>query len=426
MSDREDLMYFRFLIISAIAIFNTANVTASSSFEYGGYLKNFSTAVKLPRYLNLDRRSEIPMLGSVRNRIRLDGRLILSPRLSIEAAYDLMGDVRDKELFYVESAISTIDPSAYRAIDTDKLIYPKDNSDVRSFAALHNIDRMVATIQTKDFDFYLGRQAIAWGSAKVLNPTDILAPYAYNELDTEDRIGVDAIRVRHPIGLLGEADIGVVFGDEFRSDQSAFFVRSRLYYKKTDLSFVLAGFRENLMLGVDASRAVGGAGTWIEAAFVFADALTDSGINSNDSYIRLTIGGDYSPTGGVYCFSEYHFNQPGKTDASKYLTVVNTTAYRDGAVYLLGQHYLAAGISYQVTPLITANLEWLTNLTDPSAIISPRFEYNVAENVYVSIGGYIGIGAGPDLDPTDSRSFRAVSEFGLYSDVYYMSTSIYF
>ena len=53
-------------------------------------------------------------------------------------------------------------------------------------------------------------QAIAWGSAFVINPTDVIAPYVYNALDQEERYGVDALRVRVPTGALSETDLGYV------------------------------------------------------------------------------------------------------------------------------------------------------------------------------------------------------------------------
>jgi len=114
----------------------------------------------------------------------------------------------------------------------------------------------------------VGRQAIAWGNARIINPTDIIAPFSFNELDTEERRGVDAVRVRIPLGMMDELDLGVVAGRDFNRDRSAFFIRGKTYLLKTDLSLLMTGFRKHLMIGFDLSRSVGGAGIWLEAAHV--------------------------------------------------------------------------------------------------------------------------------------------------------------
>ena len=92
----------------------------------------------------------------------------------------------------------------------------------------------------------------------------------------------------------------------------------------------------------------------------------------------------------------------------------------DGAVYLLGEHYLAPGISHELTPLVTATAEVLYNLSDASAYLHASIDYSLAENVYLAGGGYIGIGRGP----TAAEPFR--SEFGSYPRMVYTSFRYYF
>jgi hypothetical protein len=162
------------------------------------------------------------------------------------------------------------------------------------------------------FDLFVGRQAIAWGSAKAINPSDIIAPFLYTEIDTEDRVGVDAARLRMAAGSLGEVDLGYVAGDDFKWEESAAFARGKFYAGKTDFALIAMVFRENAMASADVTRAVGGAGTWCEAAYVWAgplDARADS--TSNNDYLRLSAGADYNFASGIYTFLEYHYNGAG-------------------------------------------------------------------------------------------------------------------
>jgi hypothetical protein len=187
-------------------------------------------------------------------------------------------------------------------------------------------------------------------------------------------------------------------------------------------------FRQNLLVGLDLTRAVGGAGFWFEAAWVSVDAFADCGNGRGDDYLRITTGLDYSFGGETYGFAEYHYNQAGSNDAGKYASSLSHTAYREGAVYLLGEHYLIPGISFQISPLLTGTMEAIVNLGDPSLSLTPHLEYNIAQDIYLACGAYVCIGGAPALDLTKEPPLhvRLESEFGAYPDIYYMSFRVYF
>ncbi|MCP4703943.1 MAG: hypothetical protein GY865_04980 [candidate division Zixibacteria bacterium] len=279
----------------------------------------------------------------------------------------------------------------------------------------------------KKADIYIGRQAIAWGSARTINPTDILTPYNFDELDSEDRMGVDAVRLRVPVGFMGEFDAGYLFGEDFKFRNSAFYLRSKFYAAQTDFSFLIMGFKHSLLLGADMTRALGGAGFWIEAAYVITNGLLKHKNTVYDNYFRGTIGLDYSLTDRMYGFIEYHYNQPGENEANDYPLLPGGIAYFWGSVYLKGQHYIMPGASYQITPLImtTNNLIW--NLNDLSILIAPTMEYNIAENIYLSAGAFIGVGKAMKMPPyPNPLDIKYGSEFGAYPDSYFTSFRVYF
>jgi hypothetical protein len=357
----------------------------------------------------------------------MDLRWEPADRLNIEFAYDLSPRIQDPALFAgVQILRFGIRSNAYRAKDLDTRLYPDEHDPVSSFAVRHNLDRLNLSIALPWADVYLGRQAIAWGSAHAISPIDVIAPFAYDELDVEDRRGVDAVRVRVPISFMGEIDAGYVFGENFAYEMSAWFLRGRYYIWQTDFSGIVSGFRNNWLVGVDMTRAIGGAGTWLEAGYVFVDALTDEKGFGGD-YVRFSVGADYSLRDGTYLFCEYHFNGPGSSEVDEYFQLGREAAYSEGAVYLLGQHYLVPGLSYQITPLLTLQLETLANLSDQSALLAPRLEYNIAQNIYLAGGGYLGLGDGPHLTIAEEMTqLLAGSEFGSYPDLLFTSFRIYF
>ncbi len=419
------------IVLAFAFIINTVPnlILAQTAFSINGYFKNFSVVLKPSGAAGLS--SSIlnyPAMGMVNNRVRMNMFYDVSDRYSVNIAYDISPRIQDQALFDQDILFTGIDHFQYRFDDLDSRLYPKEGERVRSFAIFQNLDRAFFKARFDFADFYLGRQAIAWGSARVINPTDIIAPFTFEELDTEDRIGVDAVRVRIPIGFMGEFDMGYVFAKDFEFAQSAMYLRSKFYVAKTDVSILCIGFRENLLAGFDIARAIGGAGFWLESAVVFSNAFNDFDINDNSNYVRTTIGMDYNFGSKTYGFVEYHFSSAGAGKSKNYLDVFNNSAALEGAVYLMGKHYLIPGLTYQITPLIALTGQTLINIEDQSLFVTPQVEYNIAENIYLSGGAFISVGKQPEFQILEGNipnlSFH--SEFGGYPDIYYSSFRVYF
>jgi hypothetical protein len=402
--------------------------------KVNGYYKVFFIGIKEPAYQSKDKEWANVPIGAANNRLRL--KLSAKPLswFSLDAAYDFSPRIQDP-LFFKESVFVTpSSPLSYRWEDFHTRLYPRAGEQVGSFGVFHNLDRLFLTVNAGAADIFIGRQAIAWGSARVINPTDVVAPYAFNELDTEERQGVDAVRIRVPLGRMDELDTGYIFGRHFQSQLSAFYIRGKIYVLKTDISALLMKFRKNLLMGLDIARAIGGAGFWFEVAYVLPYRFhKDNGTDFiekkyRENYFRASIGMDYNFSAKFYGFFEYHFNSAGMRKPGYYSDVFRTIAFQEGAAYLMGQHYLGLGFTYRVNPLIPFNGLVIMNFTDGSFILSPNLEYNIAENIFLAFGAYIGIGKSPwliDLTP-NTKTARYHSEFGAYPDMVYTSFRVYF
>ena len=405
----------KILTVTIFLIIVVGTGPTDADLQISGYYKNFSTGLNSPL-------PDSPIIGAVNNRLRLNCAYALTDALSFDLSYDFAPRIQDPSLFSESPIAAAADSLRYRVVDFDSAIYPGENDPVGSFGLFQNLDRASIAYSADFGDITIGRQAIAWGSARVVNPTDVIAPYAYNQLDTEDRIGVDAIRVQIPIGVLGEFDTGYVFGEDFAFEKSAFFLRSQLNALETDFSIALLGFREHLMTGFDIARGIGGAGFWLEAAYVYANAFNSEN-GEAENYLRGSIGLDYSFGGVAYGFIEYHFSGAGTGRPEDYLANLTQPAYSDGGVYLMSRHYLVPGLSCQITPLISLSGVLLLNTSDPSVFPSLQIEYNFAQDIYLSAGGFIGIGKRPETEDEETQ-FR--SEFGGYPTLLFSSFRIYF
>jgi hypothetical protein len=424
-------------MLVALLVLVVTGGSRAGRISLNGYFKNYSVMYHFPNVVAgttvldslLGPYSDNPPLGWVNNRLRLNLGWRLWSRVSLDASYDIAARVQDPALTAGDLLWDQgLNQLPYRVDDFDQRLYPGMDETATSFGLYHNLDRLYLSLRAPWFDFYAGRQAIAWGAARTVNPTDIIAPFAYSQLDIEDRLGVDAVRARVPLGFMAEMDAGVVMGDDADHDNNTYFLRSKFYLTGNDVSLVAAAFRGNTMIGGDWARSIGGAGFWLEAAWAHTSVYGEDSLDGDD-YLRLSTGLDYQLTPLLYGFVEYHYNGPGYTDADDYVSATERPAYREGGVYLLGEHYLIPGAVYQLTPLITLSGETLLNVTDPSAYIVANAEYNIAENIYLSGGFYVSAGQSPLLNeapegPSEAVDFK--SELGAYPDIIYTSFRVYF
>lgn len=406
----------------------TPGLRPEGNISISGYFKNFSTVFFLPTYDTSGTDIKEPDIGAVSNRLRLNLSLEPASWLKLDTAVDLAPRIQDPSLFKGDIFFGGVEPASYRFDDFRSMLYPDPCEPVRSFGVFFNLDRLFFSIKTNPFDIFIGRQPISWGSARIINPTDVIAPFSFNDLDVEERRGVDAVRARIPLGMMDELDLGFIAGSDFSSNGNGYFLRGKFHMFQTDMSLLFLSFRKHLLIGMDISRSIGGAGIWLEAAYVLPYYFYRSENKKENNYGRISAGLDYNFSGKTYGFVEYHFNSAGKNRPEDYINVMGSSAFLDGSVYLMGKHYLGISLTYQVTPLLPFSSLFLFNLGDTSLTIAPQLEYNIAENIYVSAGAYIGVGKKPGrmIEFVDNPSPLFRSEFGTYPDMLFGSFRIYF
>ncbi len=280
-----------------------------------------------------------------------------------------------------------IELDQFRIADPHARIFPEEWRGNESFSLLQNIDRLSFQVRPSRVKITMGRQAIFWGVAKSVSPTDFIAPFPYGAINTDYRAGVDAVRAVYPLGMMSEIETGWVFGEDAEIDKSGYWLRTRLYAASTDISIVAAGFRENRLIGASLNRSIGGAVGWIESALTKPD--------DSDAFFRLSTGLERSfRNSTLYGFLEYHHNSPGTSERESYSENSLSQAYRTGGVYLMAKHYLAGGLSITATPLLTLNTNSLFNMNDNSIQLSASGDYSLSDNSAVNVG--ISGGLGPE------------------------------
>ena len=266
---------------------------------------------------------------------------------------------------------------------------------------IQNLDRLNVQLRLAQGDLTLGRQAISFGSARVINPTDIFIPFDVTVFDQEYRVGVDAIRYQSPLGELGEFDLGVVFGSS-RNESAAFLQLSNNYWGK-DLQFTISRFDEQNLLGAGLQTAIGQFGFWFEIAKVYGQR----------EYTRGSSGFDYAFSERSFGQIEYHYNGANIDKLGDREKNYKNPRLPAG-IFLFGEHYLIPSFNYQLGPLWMLALQGIFNISDDSSFLSLAASYSVKVDVDANITYYRFHG--------DKNN----SEYGLNPDMAYFGLSYYF
>jgi hypothetical protein len=418
------------VVLFFIALFTFASISNAQEnqklkFDLSGFFKAYFAAVDPVHIKHSNTYKGYPPESNASNHLRLSGVWKYTNRFRGEIAYVAS---------YVSNGSSTSSSSgtegsgrglAYRVTDTNKQFFPQSDQSKGRFYVNQNLDRLFVTFSPDFADISIGRQPIVFGSGKLFPASDVLAPFALEDLDTENRIGVDAARMRIPLGLMSELDMGAVFGEDFNRDKSAFFIRGSSLLLETNLTITNLLFKDNYLIGFDATRSLGGASTWFDAAYVFAKVMDKRKVR--DDFFRMSTGLDYNfnVLQGLYTYLEYHYNGASTNDPSRYLLASYTdTAYTDAGVFLAGRHYIVPGISLKPSALIDTAFMYVYNISDKSSYIHPEFHYGFSENTYLEFGAYIA--AGKKASEPVPGYYVPEDEFGIYSSYAYSVIKLYF
>ena len=398
----------RYIICLLLIPLSTLSSSSFAQLNFTGYLKNFTIAQ--------DEIDNGPFQIDRTYRMQNTGRFMLdafNDNQVWQLHYEVGAD-SSTELQNVGQSIFNPQRNSYRLTDIDSTIGPDD----RKNAFPQNLDRMNVQLQYDSGDLTIGRQAITFGSARIINPTDVFLPFDVRTLNTEYRAGVDAVRFQKPIGQLGELDVGVILGEDGKPENSAGFIQLLTNASGNDYQFTAMRFAEQNLVGAGIQSALGELGFWLEAAYVSGD----------ENYTRTSIGLDYAFNERVFGMVEYHFNEAGSSDPADYADLLDDTAYTAGGVFLLGKNYLIPSISWQVDTLLSLSIQTLANLDDDSVFFSINGDYSLSDNLYMGMGYYHF--AGDELkflaDLPSEQQLQFGSEYGSNPDSLYISLRYYF
>jgi hypothetical protein len=270
--------------------------------------------------------------------------------------------------------------------------------DSGKFAALHRLDRLALSYTGEKVTLRAGRQAITWGNGLFFSPMDIVNPFDPAAIDTEYKTGDDMLYGQYLRDSGDDIQAAVVFrrnlltGD-VESDQHTSAIKYHGFAGEAEYDLLVAKSYGNTTLGIGGNYSIGGA-VW-RGDIVVTDASTGTTAELVTNLMYSWAWGNKNVS-GVF---EYYFNGFGQAsgqyspaDLARNPELLRRLAR--GQTFSLGRHYVAGGLSIELTPLWTLTPNIFANIEDGSVLVQLLTRNNLGENV--EFLGALNIPFGPD------------------------------
>lgn len=285
----------------------------------------------------------------------------------------------------------------------------------RHFAWRHRFDRLAISFPTEGAELSIGRQPISWATTLLLTPADPFAPFDPSDPFREYRAGVDAARLLIFPGPFTEIDLVVREAGRGDARTTTALARGRTTVASWELSGWAGLLHDRAALATALQGAVGSWGLRAESALRWREggAAIFRGAIGVDRRMQLS-GRD------LYVVAEYQRDGFGAGNAGSLLTVSGSAPFARGEMQVLGKDVAALQLSWQIHPLVSAQVVNLVNLRDPSALVGPAVALSAADEISVRAGLFLHAGKG-GVDATGVRS-----EYGALPTFGYASVSLFF
>ena len=365
-----------------------------TKYDFGGHTKGRLLGQTFP-----DNSAFKQLAGSSSLDIESDLRLNLEAsrgRWSFDAAYQLFAGYGDR----INPAGQLPGGPGNRLANDDRRFFnlTKTIDDDGKFVALHRLDRLWVGYANDKAVVRLGRQALSWGNGLFFSPMDIVNPFDPTTIDTEYKAGDDMLYGQYlrdngddiQVSYVARRDI--VSGDA-KFDESTAAVKYHGIAGNAEYDLLVASHYGEATLAVGGNRSIGGA-VW-RGDLVVTDAASGSKVQFVTNLSYSWVWGGKNVSGLVeYYFDE--FGQPaGHYDSSSLAqNPVLLQRLARGQSFTIGRHYVAGGLTIEMTPLWILAPNVFANAEDGSALLQIVTRNNLSEDM--EFIGALNIPLGPD------------------------------
>jgi hypothetical protein len=385
------------LVALLVFAFAASTATAETKYEFGGHSKTRLLGSSFPDnsvFYSLTGSSSLDLETDLRLNFEAD-----NGPWSFDLAYQLFAGYGERIEYTrllpeeAQQLFNRLPNDDHRLFDLTHVL-----SDDGKFAALHRLDRLSFAYTGDKIVIRAGRQAVTWGNGFFFSPMDVVNPFDPAAIDTEYKAGDDMLYGQYLKDSGDDIQAAVVFRRNLvtgavESAQRTVAFKYHGISGESEYDLLVAESYDNTTIGVGGNRSIGGA--ILRGDIVATD--TESG-TTTEFVLNLTYSWGWG-TKNVSGVIEYYFNGFGQengqyspTELAQNPELLQRLAR--GQTFSLGRHYVAGGLSIELTPLwmITPNL--FANVEDGSALIQLVTRNNLSENM--EFLGALNLPLGPD------------------------------
>lgn len=333
---------------------HTQDSTAQFVLRVNGYVK------ELP-YLVFDKRFSIQQANQLihqRLNIRLNGPSGFSAAAEFRTRWFWGDEVRNTPRFSQRLR------NQNEQIDAGKAWYTDHNHTVFT-----NTERLWIEYKRGKWVARAGRQRINWGIAITWNPNDIFNAYNFLDFDYEERPGSDAILLRYVSNTSSELNLAISPSKSEQQQIAA--LRYFTNWRQYDLQLIAGKYHRDYTLGVGWAGNIEQTGFKGEVQYFISS-------DSKNAQCNALIESDYMFSDGWYLNAGFLWNSNGINKSSSNWYSLNFSL---SARNLMPTEYnTLAGISKEITPLLTASFNTVYAPGTNILIALPSLRYNLSDH----------------------------------------------
>lgn len=356
----------------------------AGAFEWGGHIKYQGNLTNLPDDSLLQDFGDDPLVdNSLDLRLKLAGR---ERGWSWQADYQLalvqgdsLGLARDNP---------AIAPGGGDFSDDTRRVFDLTHriSEDGDHVVTHRLDRLYAGYTSAKSVIRIGRQAVSWGNGLIYNPVDFFNPFDPAAIDTEYKSGDDMLYTQY---LRDSGDdlqaVWVVrrnLGGDINSEVSSLALKYHGFAADSEYDLLLAEHYGERV------AAIGGTIDLAEAAWRGDVMLTDTG---RDSVSSMVLNASYSWVAwgrNTSASIEYFHNGFGIDDGDYSPDALAQNPdlvqrIKRGELFTLGENYLAATATLELTPLWLMTSTLFFNLDDDSYLLQLFSRHDLEQDLHL-------------------------------------------
>lgn len=347
------------------------------------------------------------LVGTPSNDVNGDLRLLIdgdSHRFSWQADYQLIA--RSGDSLELNRALQGSIFAPAGDLDDDRRLMDLTHtiSDSEDYSLVHRLDRLHAGYTGDKAVVRIGRQAISWGNGLMYNPVDFFNPFDPAAVDKEYKSGDDMLYSQYLQDGGNDFELVAVWRRDANgatgSDVNTQTLKYHAFVGEGELDLVAARHYEDHILSAGGLTSLGGAILRGDALLTDTDLDTYASAVINLSYSWVSFGKNMS---GMV---EYYFNGMGlREDDYGQLPQQQDLVVRlqRGELFTIGRHYLAGGVSIEMTPLLLLTPNLFYNLGDSSGLVQLVTSHDLAQDWQLLIAGNFPFGSsGSEFGGLDS------------------------